>query len=1302
MIPKALLISIIIVLIVLLVSAIFLQKQKINKIVENEKETFLTGLFSMGPSGNDSSGLSGTGFSFGPTYAVGLQSKIDNLQKDMAAIKETQNKISTVQTVSGSNAISAKDFIVLKDDTDRRFKDLGASNNLFQTALNTKLSTLQETDKSIVNKTTLIDSSIKDFTNKLTTTNSNVAVIDGKLVALSTSYTSNMNVMQSNITDIRNKQASFDAKLNTSAANIQNIVKAELSSVSGALTSKLLQTSGSTGTLSNDIGMLRTNFTTFSSNQTKFNTDQSANIGTLKQASAALTESIAKAEKRIGEVNAMFSNYASKTEIATLARKTDLTPYVLRPELSNYVTTADSARFALKTDLANNLNLSSNALNRYLTITDASNAYALKSDLRQYALTSGLPQQVIMRTEMPLLATKNDLTNYTQKTEFAPLSTAVTDAKKTIDALKPVVESINSQYVKKTDLPALTAPSTAAATQLTMALQSTKTVTDSLTQSLGAVQASLGEYVKKTDAQAAYSKFALKTDLDPMARRTDLALYPTLSNVQSTYAAKTDLTAYAKLTDLNQYTKTADLSKTYATNTALGQYVTTPIMMSNFMTRDMTTQKKIDDLAALINQRLATLNQTAKSVFNIIEATGMVLAPKIRAHSSTYNQNMPAGWNDGLMSADIYATGKIGVGTNGSVESSMNNMGEITGRKFKSIGDSNAWNWYHVYRNEGDQLYFGGDNTNRGIVAKGNRDFAIQTNNINGMVMAANGDVRFNNINVNGRTVLKDLWSTTGDYQSLGTKNLWATNIIGGPSPATSACNVRVYNNLTTNGPVNANVKMEPPGNWRGLNIGHSDGRYTHFDYVGDNKNPPGWNYIRGNTKIDDILFVRGIEPKTDDPDPKIHLGWGGPEGQSVIIGNSNSSTWFNKGNITTASQINLQHNNAINFGSTFAKGSNINAGKIGYGILDGGANGTLNIIGGSTSGIDRRTTISDHLTVTGNTLGVGANYTDVKTDTLQANKLNSNTHMEVDKSSSIRFGGGYNNREGNAGRIGYGLFDGGENGTLNIVGGGPANWPRQVTVCDSLRATNSIGVGWDMPRDWRGANFKRADGRWTHFDWVGDGKNYIRGDTTNDGEFWSSENINAAKGVGARTGVWTPALYSTAADGSINIDTPKVTFRTGVNMYTPGRQHISGDENLYLLNKGGTIVSKAWGGNGNLTVEGDLNSTGNINTNKGIGAVGGMWTPAINVGGRTDNKIDITAGVTTVNDLKVNGCIYLQNNVRICPSHTNGYVIQSPTDDKGNYLNLNGGYPQDRLWVQGPNGYWYWNAQANANYWVG
>ena len=97
--------------------------------------------------------------------------------------------------------------------------------------------------------------------------------------------------------------------------------------------------------------------------------------------------------------------------------------------------------------------------------------------------------------------------------------------------------------------------------------------------------------------------------------------------------------------------------------------------------------------------------------------------------------------------------------------------------------------------------------------------------------------------------------------------------------------------------------------------------------------------------------------------------------------------------------------------------------------------------------------------------------------------------------------------KEVNAGKIGYGTFDGGANGTLNIVGAGKNGQPRQVQVWESLKTTQAIGVGADMPRDWTGANFKRRDGRWTHFDWVGDQRNYIRGNTVHDGVFSLQDN---------------------------------------------------------------------------------------------------------------------------------------------------------------------------------------------------
>ena len=53
------------------------------------------------------------------------------------------------------------------------------------------------------------------------------------------------------------------------------------------------------------------------------------------------------------------------------------------------------------------------------------------------------------------------------------------------------------------------------------------------------------------------------------------------------------------------------------------------------------------------------------------------------------------------------------------------------------------------------------------------------------------------------------------------------------------------------------------------------------------------------------------------------------------------------------------------------------------------------------------------------------------------------------------------------------------------------------------------------------------------------------------------------------------------------------------------GRQHIMGEELLYILNKSGVMIGKEWGGNGNLQVQGNVQVNGNSNTNGTISGNG-------------------------------------------------------------------------------------------------
>ena len=88
---------------------------------------------------------------------------------------------------------------------------------------------------------------------------------------------------------------------------------------------------------------------------------------------------------------------------------------------------------------------------------------------------------------------------------------------------------------------------------------------------------------------------------------------------------------------------------------------------------------------------------------------------------------------------------------------------------------------------------------------------------------------------------------------------------------------------------------------------------------------------------------------------------------------------------------------------------------------------------------------------------------------------------------------------------------------------------------------------------------------------------------------YMNNQTINGVYQINQNNGNWN--LYSNGNAyfaGSITVG-GGIQMGAYQTLYSPGRMHINGEEILYLLNKSGVIVSKAWGGNGNLTVEGNL-----------------------------------------------------------------------------------------------------------------
>lgn len=66
-------------------------------------------------------------------------------------------------------------------------------------------------------------------------------------------------------------------------------------------------------------------------------------------------------------------------------------------------------------------------------------------------------------------------------------------------------------------------------------------------------------------------------------------------------------------------------------------------------------------------------------------------------------------------------------------------------------------------------------------------------------------------------------------------------------------------------------------------------------------------------------------------------------------------------------------------------------------------------------------------------------------------------------------------------------------------------------------------------------------------------------------------------------------------AGGGIDIAGGGIMIDNGQTIQSRGRMHLFGQELLYILNRSGVVIGREWGGNGNLSVQGNVNVAGSL-----------------------------------------------------------------------------------------------------------
>lgn len=536
----------------------------------------------------------------------------------------------------------SKDFNDYKGLTTQQIKDLDTRTNQYQTDTSSKLTSLVELQKKDATGISEINKAISGYPNDFKSLNDQVTVINGKIVDLTGKHQKDIDTLTKSMDKLQTDYKGYDKVISSQYQDMTTKMNTKMTQLTQDVNTNFSEQSTQIKNLANGVNTVTTNFNAFKTDQDKHNVAQITNVNDISKKATALQQSVNEASQRITDTIALFKKYQ------------------LKDEMGNYVSKADLSPYATKTELAE---------------------YAKYTQLADYI-------------------SRDELSTYVPKKEVQPMMDALTAADKALKSLQTLVNTINSSYVTKQDLPKLALDATGVTT-LSKAIDGMNAQIKTFSTTLETIQAKFPNYYTKTEIDAKNA-------------------------------------AFAKLTDLGVYAKRDEMVAGYYTKTEI-----------DALKKDLLTQ-----ISAV-----QTSSASLASVVTNLEVKGTLKVNQLKAHPQTYDKPLPSGWGGGVHTWDLYANATIAAGQNGGVQAYMNSSGDVVGQAFKSTGKPDGWNWMHVYRGEADQLYFGGDNATRGIWSVGSRPVGIYTNGAASLSVDNNGNTWAKETvdanNVNARTAVK-------------------------------------------------------------------------------------------------------------------------------------------------------------------------------------------------------------------------------------------------------------------------------------------------------------------------------------------------------------------------------------------------------------------------------------------------------------------------------------------------------------------------------------------------------------------